>query len=193
MSNTREFPLLIQLFAYTVGVFSKAVPPPGPSQPGTAQNCDKWHIVQKDDGCADLENLYNISHSQFLEWNPEVSDDCAQNFWPDYAYCVSVDATITITPSTSSTTLSTRTTSPTSPPVQTSSSSPPPVSTPYTIDHPITDPNITIPTIPSEPWPPQKTQPGQPSYCNDWHLVMPGESCESIVVDHNAWMGIEDL
>lgn len=188
MSKTRQFSPIILLFACTIGVFSQAVPPPGPTQPGTAQNCNKWHTVKSGDGCAVLESRYQISHSQFLAWNPAVSEDCLQNFWPNYAYCVSVDPTLTVTLSTSIiTTFTTRTTS------ATTSSVPPPISTPYTIDHPVTDQNITTPTIPSEPWPPQKTQPGQPSYCNDWHLVMPGESCESIASEHNTWMGIEDL
>ncbi|KAK2032537.1 hypothetical protein LX32DRAFT_725836 [Colletotrichum zoysiae] len=189
MSPTGAFSLVSMLLGCTVGVFSQAVPPPGPTHPGTAPNCNKWHIVTSDDyGCGVLETRYRISHSQFLAWNPAVSDDCLQNFWPDYAYCVSVDASITATPSKSSTTtFTTRTTS------AGSSSVPPPISTPYTIDHPVTDLNITTPTLPSEPWPPQKTQPGQPSYCNDWHLVTPGESCDSIVSDHNGWMGIEDF
>ncbi|KAK1984913.1 LysM domain-containing protein [Colletotrichum cereale] len=192
MSTTRAFSLVPVLLAYAIGVFSQAVPPPGPTHPGTAPNCNKWHTVTGDDySCSVLETRYHISHSQFLTWNPAVSNDCLQNFWPDYAYCVSVDASITVTPSKSSTTtFTTRTTRTTS---ATSTSVPPPISTPYTIEHPVTDLNITTPTLPSEPWPPQKTQPGQPSYCNDWHLVTPGESCESIVSGYNTWMGIEDF
>src|SRR4051812_30643001 len=68
---------------------------PGPTQPGTAANCNKWHIVKKGDDCSKIETLYDITHTRFLIWNPAVSQDCITNFWPDYAYCVGVGASAT--------------------------------------------------------------------------------------------------
>ncbi|KAI6257280.1 hypothetical protein MCOR29_010644 [Pyricularia oryzae] len=195
--STRQTTLASVVFGllvfYPILVSSQAVPPPGPTQPGTAPNCNKWHIVisGSGDNCDNVAARYKITLAQFLKWNPAVSSDCLQFFWPDYAYCVSVDASITAVPTTSTsvrTTFATRTTS------AVSTSVLPPVSTPsYTFNHPVTDLNITTPTVPTEEWPPKNTQAGQPSYCNDWHLVMPGESCRAIVLQHGSWMGIEDF
>jgi hypothetical protein len=49
----------------------------------------------------------------------------------------------------------------------------------YSTRVPITGYNLTTTTIETA-WPPARTQSGQPSYCNSWHLVGAGETCDSI-------------
>lgn len=157
---------------------TRVTSPSGPTQTGTPVNCNNWYVVESGDSCGSVEALFNVTHSQFLAWNPAVSTDCLQNFWPTYSYCVGIDPNA---PTTRPTTSSSSTI--TSVPIPT---------TPYSSRNPITNYTISTPVVPTE-WPPTKTQAGQPSYCNDWHLVLPGESCEKIVGDNSAWMGLEDL
>lgn len=73
---------------------------PGPSEPtfsGQPANCIKWYTIQDGDGCSSVENMFFITHAQFLEWNPAVSQDCGTNFWKGYAYCVGTADTVTVT------------------------------------------------------------------------------------------------
>ncbi|KAK8116045.1 LysM domain protein [Apiospora sp. TS-2023a] len=86
-----------------------------PSQPGLAENCDKFHLVESSDSCYSLAQSNGISLDQFYKWNPyidtskpsptpspfihidvrlEVSTDretlkldCG-NLWADYWVCV---------------------------------------------------------------------------------------------------------
>jgi hypothetical protein len=66
--------------------------------------------------------LYSLTLAQFTTWNPAVSSDCTMGFWVDYAYCVGVagSSTITTTASDSATTTPTTSASPTvtTPPAQ---------------------------------------------------------------------------
>ncbi|KAK1144611.1 hypothetical protein N8T08_004914 [Aspergillus melleus] len=65
--------------------------PPGPTQSGIPDNCNKWHLVtSSDENCATVAAKYNISLKQFYNWNPAVSHDCVDGFWKDEAYCVGV-------------------------------------------------------------------------------------------------------
>ncbi|RAL14757.1 uncharacterized protein BO97DRAFT_422109 [Aspergillus homomorphus CBS 101889] len=51
----------------------------------------------------------------------------------------------------------------------------------YIVRLPVT--SDTMPTAPmpvDTPWPPTKTQAGQPTSCNRWYLVKPGDSCQII-------------
>ncbi|KAK1830153.1 hypothetical protein QBC39DRAFT_309685 [Podospora conica] len=151
--------------------------PPGPTFTGTPSNCNDWHTVQPGDTCATIEVFYGISHAEFLSWNPAVSSNCDVNFWLGSSYCVGVGTTSSA--STSSPMTTTSATSTTSMP-------------PYSIRHPVTSETIVRPTIDTA-WPPTKTLAGQPSYCNDWHLVLPGETCEDIAVAYSSWMGLVNL
>ncbi|KAM7185749.1 LysM domain containing protein [Naviculisporaceae sp. PSN 640] len=177
-------------YAYCVGA------PPAPTQQNTAANCRQWHVVEPSDTCPTVETASGISHSQFLAWNPSVSNDCSLNFWAAYAYCVGTSAA---TASSSTSAASSTITSPPGSPSQSGSSgwissgaSTTTSMPPYSIRHPITSHNITTPTIDTA-YPPTKTQPGQPSYCNEWHLVMPGETCEKIAAQYPEWMSFLDL
>lgn len=165
---------------------TRVTSPPGPTFTGTPANCNNWHTVQDGDTCATVEQKYFITHAQFIAWNPAVSQDCVSNFWTKNSYCVGIDPSL---PSTrSSTTSKASSTSLTSSRSSTTSWK----TTLYTPRYPVTTDTIVQPSIPTE-WPPTKTQAGQPRYCNDWHLVLPGETCESIANQHTTWMGLEDL
>ncbi|KAF2460035.1 hypothetical protein BDY21DRAFT_419731 [Lineolata rhizophorae] len=65
------------------------VTPPGPTQDGIVENCNKY--VMQEDGvyCADMAADAGISLDQLYEWNPALGGDCS-GLWPDYAYCVGV-------------------------------------------------------------------------------------------------------
>lgn len=38
--------------------------------------------------CGVLETQYDITHEQFLEWNPTVSPDCVDGFWKGESHTV---------------------------------------------------------------------------------------------------------
>ncbi|EMD68574.1 carbohydrate-binding module family 50 protein [Bipolaris sorokiniana ND90Pr] len=63
---------------------------PGPTHPGTVAGCNKWHVVGSGDSCWTISQLYGIGLDTFYKWNPAIQNDCATNFWPDYAYCVGI-------------------------------------------------------------------------------------------------------
>ncbi|KOS19721.1 hypothetical protein ESCO_001355 [Escovopsis weberi] len=62
---------------------------PSPTQPGIADNCDKYHKVVSGDGCGAIEAQYGISNDQFSQWNPNIDSQCS-NLWVDYYVCVGV-------------------------------------------------------------------------------------------------------
>ena len=153
------------------GSHVSTVSPPGPTFTGSPTNCNRWHTIQSGDSCDLIETTYSITRQQFLEWNPAVSQDCSTNLWATYSYCVGIP---------SSWTSGSITTGPTT------------TMPPYSTRYPITSWNITQPSIDTA-YPPTKTQAGQPSYCNEWHLVLPGETCEKIAWRYSAWMGMPDF
>ncbi|KAI9038389.1 LysM peptidoglycan-binding domain-containing protein [Aspergillus affinis] len=62
--------------------------PPGLSQSGIPDNCNKWHLVtSSEENCATVAAKYDISLEQFYDLNPAVSHDCVDGFWKDEAYC----------------------------------------------------------------------------------------------------------
>ncbi|KXX73811.1 Muramidase-2 [Madurella mycetomatis] len=144
------------------------IPAPGPTVPGTTAKCNAWHLVESGDTCSTIESEYNISHADFLLWNPAVSSDCLTNFWLETWYCVGIDPNapdITTTSTSSSTDISTSTSS---------------ENNTYSIRHPVTSQTITPTTINTD-WPPTQTQAGQPGNCIQWHLVTARDTCLRIV------------
>ncbi|KAL4801026.1 hypothetical protein BDV19DRAFT_7138 [Aspergillus venezuelensis] len=67
------------------------------TQPGIAEDCDKYYEVQAGDHCAVIEADNNITHEQFIEWNPAVGDDCSA-LWEYYSVCVHVPGAPLTTP-----------------------------------------------------------------------------------------------
>ncbi|OIW22890.1 hypothetical protein CONLIGDRAFT_719454 [Coniochaeta ligniaria NRRL 30616] len=168
---------------------TKSVPtvtsPPGPTMTGEPANCNNWYLVQSGDNCGTVETAYDITHAQFLAWNPAVSSDCATNFWVGEAYCVGVGAGVSSSTTSTSTKGSTSSSSSTSSSINTST-------TPYSTRLPVTNWTISSPTVGTQ-WPPTQTQAGQPSYCNYWHLVQGGDTCAGIASMYPTWMTLADF
>lgn len=187
-THPKMFPLVLILSFLVSATIAQDACPQGPTFPNTISTCNKWHTIPSDgsEGCDTVEAEFGITSAQFLSWNPDVSSDCLTNFWAGNAYCVGVgDITSACGSSSSSSTTSigssstTVTTSPgtiTSSGVTTTSTS---ANLTYSTRNPITGYNLTTTTI-GTAWPPERTQSGQPSYCNSWHLVGAGETCSSI-------------
>ncbi len=182
-------PTLTILSLFVSYATAQETTPAGPTQPNISKSCNAWHTVVSGDGCWSIEQNYSITHENFIQWNPDVSNDCITNFWPTYSYCVAVGAPISSTTSMSSSTSAT--TSKSTSRTITSSSTTPTANATYSIREPITSYNLTTSTIESV-FPPKHTQAGQPSYCNDWHLVEIGNTCENIV-GANSWLTMSDL
>jgi hypothetical protein len=53
-----------------------------PTQPGLAENCDKFHKVADGDSCDAIEASAGITHSQFSKWNPYINDSMLFNSSP---------------------------------------------------------------------------------------------------------------
>lgn len=173
---------------------------PGPTQPNTAANCNKWYLVKAGDGCGTAEAAGGITADQFFKWNPDVSRDCVTNFTAGYAYCIGVGAAVSTTTSkTSSTTSKTSSTTSKASSTTSKTSSTSKVSTtaptttlPYSTRFPVTTWNITTPTIGTD-FPPKETQAGQPTYCIDWHFVTGADSCQTIVNRYATSLRMDDL
>jgi hypothetical protein len=52
--------------------------------------------------------------------------------------------------------------------------------TPYSTRNPVTSYNLTQPYTATS-LPPAQTQSGQPPYCNEWHWVGIGDTCQTIL------------
>lgn len=171
--------------------------PNAPTMTGPAPDCNKWHTIVSGESCGTVEQAFGITHQQFISWNPAVSDDCLTNFWLGEAYCVGVGSgpASMVAPSASqsssgsSSTISAVTTSL---PVTTTSAVTSSINSTYSIRNPVTSYNLSVTAI-GTVWPPTKTQAGQPTYCNRWHLVGAGDSCTSIQAMYGGQMSMGDL
>ncbi|RDW87158.1 uncharacterized protein DSM5745_03800 [Aspergillus mulundensis] len=64
----------------------------------------------------------------------------------------------------------------------------------YTIINPITTPSPSpYPTRTNDTWPPTHTMPGQPDYCNKWHKVVAGDTCDTIQSRYAVWCSYDQL
>jgi len=167
---------------------------PGPTMAGVASNCDAWHTVVSGDSSWSIEQQYGITAAEFFAWNPAVSTDCSANSWLDYSYCVGIDEAYPTATSRSSTESSTSTTSTTTSSISSSSVSRSvnTTMTPYSTRYPITSYNLTAPYT-ATALPPQHTMGGQPSYCNAWHQVSGGQTCEDVVNYYSNPLTFEKL
>ncbi|KAH7198843.1 uncharacterized protein B0J16DRAFT_47006 [Fusarium flagelliforme] len=59
---------------------------PLPIQPGMVKDCDRFHLVQKNEVCLEVTDNYGISFEQFKKWNPTVGDQC-EYMWADAYVC----------------------------------------------------------------------------------------------------------
>ncbi|KAJ5375386.1 hypothetical protein N7517_007392 [Penicillium concentricum] len=76
------------------------VDPPGPTESGVSDMCNKWHILENGDTCKSLSVQYKITEAKLSEYNPSVNAQCS-NIRAGFAICVRVweDGTTTPTPS----------------------------------------------------------------------------------------------
>ena len=62
---------------------------PSPLQPGIVSNCDEFYLVKPGDICVDIASAKDIPLEDFLAWNPQAGDTCA-NLLADAYACISV-------------------------------------------------------------------------------------------------------
>ncbi|KAF2473993.1 uncharacterized protein BDR25DRAFT_386910 [Lindgomyces ingoldianus] len=83
---------------------SKATPtstggPPGPTQPGQVQNCNRWDLVKDGDTCGIYISKYpGLTLKDLVSWNPGIGDQC-QLLWIDTYLCTGVPGFSPITTS----------------------------------------------------------------------------------------------
>ncbi|KAJ2907323.1 hypothetical protein MKZ38_003179 [Zalerion maritima] len=196
MARNTLLALYLAAANFPSSALSQDTSPDGQTLDGIAENCNAWHTVVSGDSCDAMETEFGITHEQFLEWNPAVSEDCLTNFWAEYAYCVGVGEASESSATPSSSTSSSSSSSTTSDDGSTSITSEEPSSseteTPtstyfnstYSYSVPIMTWNITTPTYDSE-WPPTSTASGQVSYCIAWHNAASGK-CNDITSEYRG-------
>jgi LysM repeat protein len=60
---------------------------PTPTQPGMVSNCDRFHFVAENEGCATIATKYGIPLATFYSWNTGVGNNC-QSLWGNTYVCV---------------------------------------------------------------------------------------------------------
>ncbi|KAK4163124.1 hypothetical protein QBC43DRAFT_355514, partial [Cladorrhinum sp. PSN259] len=73
--------------ATTAPTTTTGTAPPAPTQPGTSENCKKWHTVADGDGCWSIAAAAGISLDEFYRMNPGVGSDCS-TLCLGYAVCI---------------------------------------------------------------------------------------------------------
>lgn len=66
---------------------ASSVTTPTPMQTGMASGCTQFHQAISGDTCYQIAEAYNITTTQFEDWNPAVGSSCA-SLWVGYYYCV---------------------------------------------------------------------------------------------------------
>lgn len=72
----------------TTASVTSSVSVPGPTQTGITSSCTQYYLVQSGDTCDSIVAEFDITITEFEEWNPAVGSNC--NIWGGYAYCVAV-------------------------------------------------------------------------------------------------------
>ncbi|KAL8857173.1 MAG: hypothetical protein Q9178_006228 [Gyalolechia marmorata] len=68
----------------TAATSDVGIAPPTPTSPfqtGQPASCNKWYTIKSGDSCGSVEQAHFITHAQFRQWNPSVSEDCSIGFW----------------------------------------------------------------------------------------------------------------
>ncbi|KAH7007285.1 hypothetical protein EDB80DRAFT_880790 [Ilyonectria destructans] len=62
---------------------------PSPIQTGMTTKCNKFHLSTKTTTCSSIQNYYQITMAQLVEWNPAIGSKCTA-LWADTYVCVGV-------------------------------------------------------------------------------------------------------
>ena len=62
---------------------------PSPIQQGMVKGCKKFHLVEEDEYCIDIQKEYRITMEQIYKWNPAVGKDCTK-MWANTYLCVGI-------------------------------------------------------------------------------------------------------
>lgn len=60
---------------------------PEPRQTGWDRNCQQWTMAEQGDTCWQLAADLHMDLQDFLDMNPQLSNDCVHNLWAGYWYC----------------------------------------------------------------------------------------------------------
>ncbi|KAL4860891.1 hypothetical protein BDV12DRAFT_181000 [Aspergillus spectabilis] len=63
------------------------VDPPGPTSSGVPDTCNKWHMVNNGDACAEIASQFDLSLADFHALNPSINPSCG-NLRAGFAVCV---------------------------------------------------------------------------------------------------------
>ncbi|KAJ5609514.1 hypothetical protein N7528_010081 [Penicillium herquei] len=154
------------------------VSPSGTAFPGASSSCSEWVSYSEGLTCAKIEATYGITEAQFLDWNPllsEIFTDC--DVLSGYDYCVDIDFE-TFTTSSSSTTSSYSTSSA----LISSSATTLVTSTVPSSKVTQVQSNTTVGDGVSTPSP---IQTGLVSTCDEFYLVVSGDTCAAIASNHS--------
>ncbi|KAL2829473.1 hypothetical protein BDW59DRAFT_159061 [Aspergillus cavernicola] len=79
------------------------VAPPGPTESGTPDLCNRWHLVENGETCTGIAAKYGLTVAQLRELNPALNAQCS-NLRGAFAICVRVWVDIETTPTPTTTT-----------------------------------------------------------------------------------------
>ncbi|KAL7929521.1 hypothetical protein V8C35DRAFT_331597 [Trichoderma chlorosporum] len=159
----------------TTSVATTAGPTPAtPTFPGIPCQCNLYYEVVDGDTCPSVESQFKISSDEFFAWNPSVSTDCKFNFYIGYSYCVGVSSDTSCSSSSSS--------------VDTAS-----INT-ATYSY-ITEGTFasSAPHPTATGWPPQPTQSGVPSNCQQYYQADRIDTCASIQHRYSHQMSMDQF
>ncbi|KAL4998532.1 hypothetical protein BDV10DRAFT_201217 [Aspergillus recurvatus] len=92
--------------------------PPGETQPGQIETCNRWDLVQSGDSCDTFTAKYpGVTLEDLIAWNSEIGAQC-QYLWVGYYICTGVSGftpTVTTTTATATSTNGVTTPTPTQP------------------------------------------------------------------------------
>ncbi|KAJ6002559.1 hypothetical protein N7451_005106 [Penicillium sp. IBT 35674x] len=166
------------------------VSPAGTAAPGSNKDCSLWYRYVEGSNCEAVEVLYEITATEFEEWNPIVTETgTGCQMLPDLYYCVEVNFVAgTYLPSSYLTASSvpvpvgaytwvpsTTATSPTE-------SSPTSDLSPTASRTGLSSSTATSIGSITTPFP---VQTGMVSDCNEFYLVFSDDECETIIADYN--------
>ncbi|KAG2420067.1 hypothetical protein HFD88_004865 [Aspergillus terreus] len=114
------------------------VDPPGPTESGVPDTCNKWHLLKNGDTCTAIAAQYKMTLRQFYAYNPSINAQCS-NTRAAFAVCVRVWE----------------------------------------------EPEVPTPTpTTTSTGPPGPTGTGTSPICAKWHLLVKGDTCDSIAAKY---------